>query len=104
MSNSATWNLLVDNYQSDDYPRPRCPPACDVTLLNTITADRQRGHGQEQSGAYLFDNGDEAFVVRAGDACSRSRTWWAQATNVPFPTDEFFCRPRPTRKPGPRRR
>ena len=66
VSNSATWNLLVDNYQSDDYPEAPLPTtACDVTLLNTITGKTASVVTVKNNpGAYLFDNGDEAFVVR----------------------------------------
>ncbi|AZE89384.1 neuraminidase-like domain-containing protein [Pseudomonas orientalis] len=94
VSKSSTWNIMQDNYQCDDYPAaPLATSSCEVSLLNSVFgATASVVTVKNSPGAYLFDNGDEAFLVRASDPGLQpiSDVLLAQASNVPFPDDEFY--------------
>lgn len=68
---SATNNVILDDFYGDDYPGASLPtrPAATVGLLGkaagavgSVTTVTNR------PGSFVFDNGDEAFLVRSSDA------------------------------------
>jgi hypothetical protein len=73
IAESETGNVFVDDYYTDDYPGVKMPPppvrsgtpvrllgrvAGGVASLTTVT---------NRPGSFVFDNGDEAFLVRSSD-------------------------------------
>jgi len=92
---SATGNVFLDDFYADDYPGASMPdrPAPEVPLLAgaagrlaSVTTVTNR------PGSFVFDNGDEAFLVRASDPglLTVSESLLAQAATPPMPAQNFY--------------
>lgn len=107
VANSTTWNIIIDNYQSDDYPNaPLGATSCDLLLLSNVSGKTASSVTVKNNpGSYLFDNGDEAFLVRTSDSgvLPISEVVLAQASYTPFPADEFYLQTQSytTTRPAP---
>jgi hypothetical protein len=71
VSNSQTWNTLVDDYCSDDYPQiplgNGTDPNVKILLKKISGGTASLTTVKNLPGTFIFDNGDEAFLVQSSD-------------------------------------
>jgi hypothetical protein len=72
MAMATSWNLILTNYQSDNYPNSTSNFFNGTTigqnLLGSITGKTASVVTVKNNpGAFIFDNADEAFLVRSSD-------------------------------------
>lgn len=96
MGMATSWNLILTNYQSDDYPDSKTNLSNGTigqNLLGAIMGETASVVTVKNSpGAFVFDNADEAFLVRSSDTGVMPITDIVTGSAVlsPYPTDEFY--------------
>jgi hypothetical protein len=93
---ATSWNVILTDYQSDDYPHSAGNlgnGGIGLTLLANV-AGRTSSIVTVKNipGSFIFDNADEAFLVRSSDRgiMPISDVLLASANLVPFPAGEFY--------------
>ncbi len=108
---SNTGNVFLDDFYGDDYPTASMPdrPAPTVALLGRVAGRiASLSTVTNRPGSFLFDNGDEAFLVRSSDPglLTISETLLAQSPTPPLPpgnvylTSELLTTTQPPPAPG----
>lgn len=98
MALASSWNLILTNYQSDSYPNSASNfsnGTIGQNLLGTIMGPTASvATVKNNPGAFIFDNADEAFLVRSSDTGIMPITELVAAspTYLPFPAGEFYIR------------
>lgn len=95
VTQSTTWNPIIDNFFSDDEPGVVSPTA--GTPGRTVLAGVSGKTAsvitvKNRVGSFLFDNGDEAFLVVTSEPGIKdiSDLLVARSNYVPFPVDPSF--------------
>ncbi len=97
---SDTWNVVLDNFVSDDFPHLPLGTtgALDLPLLTTVAGrTASMTTVKNRPCTYVLDNGDEAFLVRSSDTTvfdiSESLIAMAQQENLP--PGQFYVKSQP---------
>jgi hypothetical protein len=108
MNNSTSWNTIIDNYYSDDYAQIPLGTSStpNLSLLSNISGGTANLITVKNlPGSFIFDNGDEAFLVTPSDNGIQpiSNVLLAASVNPPFPAGNFYFQLQPftTTDPAP---
>ena len=93
---AANWNLILCDYLADTYPfvnNGELTQTNPVTLLSAVSPSTASVVTVKNiPGSFLFDNGDETFLVRSSDKTIMpiDEVLSASASLQPFPQGEFY--------------
>lgn len=95
INKSPSYNVLIDNYYSDDHaqiPLGQSQTADKILLGNISGQNSSIVTVKNFPGSFIFDNGDEAFLVVSQESGIRNISDILSATSkyFTFPTNEFY--------------